>query len=493
MARTVNLSHQLATLGLTAFAVLAADRLLSSSQHVDARPMLDASVSIRAISHVKIDALGDSVWQASVGSGFLVDSTTCEVWTNHHVAENAAIIEVFPRGHISGAGIPARLLNATPRGDLAILRMDHCEEVQAARLGDSDALSPGEVTYAVGNPLGINPDSISRGIISHTRRNVPGSAIAYLQTDASINQGNSGGALFNRDGEVVGINTAIASRGAGGNIGIGYALPVNTARRIAAELRAGPPRWGDAGLDGLVSLLSPDEAAIFGVPDGRDAIIVTREPTEGPIAGVLHQHDVIHRIGGDNVAAVEDALKGISDRRPGDIVMMDVMRGGSQVTVEVTLANGWVAAELPQPDQYQGYLGMTVEMWDGRDGEEGSFTTPVITRVQSLGPAHRALITSSQRAYATRGPFVTEYRLDVKTVTGVVIDGEYHEVATPAALNRFAESAFDDGKPLLLEVQYWRRENPVNPGTNLIYTQTTFYKVNPQPSADVLLLADLDG
>jgi S1-C subfamily serine protease len=468
---------------------------VTSPEQVDATPMLDASVSIRTVSHVRIDSLGDSVWEASVGSGFLVNADTCEIWTNHHVVEGAAIVEVFPRGQTTGSGVPARVVNSTPRGDLAILHMDRCDGIQVAKLGDSAAVRPGEDTFAVGNPLGSNPDSISRGIISHTERYVEENTIAYLQTDASINQGNSGGALFNRDGEVVGINTAIASRGAGGNIGIGYALPVNIARQIAAELRTGPPRWGDAGLDGLISPLLPEEAVIFGVPEGRGAIIVTDDPLEGPVAGLLQHHDVIHRIGGVDVAAVEDALRIVSERRPGDAVDMELMRGGLPVTIQVTLADGWVAADEPKPDSYQGYLGMTLEMWDDRDGEEGLFTTPVITHVQSLGPAHRALIASSQRAYAARGPYVTEYRLDVKTVTGVVLDGEYHDVKTPDALNRFAEAAFRDGKSLLLEIQHWARENPVNPATGLAHAATAFFKVNPQPAPDepAMVMAELDG
>ena len=481
-----------AAAGATVMAVQAGPEPPPEPGRVDTRPMLDASVSIKTVSHVHIDSLGDSVWETGAGSGFLVNAENCEVWTNHHVIESAAIIEVFPRGWTASAGIPARLLNSTPRGDFAVLHMERCDGMVAAKLGDSDALRPGDDTFAVGNPLGNNPDSVSRGIISHTERFVGENTIAYLQTDAPINLGNSGGALFNRAGEVIGMNTAIASRGAGGSIGIGYALPVNLARRIAEDLHRGSPGWGDAGLEGHLSALSPDEAAIFGVPAGSAGVIVTATPEDGPARDVLREHDVIYRIGSLDVVSVEQARRIIEDHRPGEVLGVELVRAGAPRTVELTLANGFEAGELPRADTYTGYLGMTLEIWAGRDGEEGRFTTPVITHVQSLGPAHRALIASSQRAYAARGPFLQEYRLDVRTITGVVLDGHYHAVTTPAELHELAAAAYRESRPLLLEIQHWVRENPANPETALAHRDTGWFKVTPHPSEEVVALADLD-
>ena len=202
------------------------------NQSVNTQAMLDVSVSIKTVSHVTVDRFGDSVWSFGSGSGFMVNNTDCEVWTNHHVIEKAAFIEVYPRGWTATHGIPAQVISATPRADIALLKMESCDNIPAARLGSSANLTPGEETYAVGNPLGSNPDSISRGIISHTQRYV-NTTIPYLQTDAAINPGNSGGALFNRKGEVIGINTAIAASSSRSNIGIGYALPINIAKQEA--------------------------------------------------------------------------------------------------------------------------------------------------------------------------------------------------------------------------------------------------------------------
>ena len=185
---------------------------------VDTDAMRDVSVSIRAISHVSTDSYGDSVWAPSSGSGFLVSKQTCEVWTNFHVIQNAAVVEVFPRGWEKSHGIPARVINSTPQMDVAILQMDSCEGIPAARLGDSGLVKTGDETFVVGNPFGRNPDSVSRGIISHTKRYLAAPE-AYFQTDAAINPGNSGGALFNRKGIVIGLTTAIANNKSAGELG----------------------------------------------------------------------------------------------------------------------------------------------------------------------------------------------------------------------------------------------------------------------------------
>ena len=172
---------------------------------VDTQAMLDVSVTVKTISHVRVDKLGDSVWELGSGSGFMVSSEGCEVWTNHHVVADAAMIEVIPTGWKTREGIRASVVHSTPRGDMAVLRMEHCEGIPEAVLGDSTQVRPGDDTFAVGNPLGRNPNSISRGIISHTERYTSAN-LPYLQTDAAINPGNSGGALFNRHGEVIGVN-----------------------------------------------------------------------------------------------------------------------------------------------------------------------------------------------------------------------------------------------------------------------------------------------
>ena len=236
MSKGSTIVWRFAVLVLVAVVVPVSDYLFDKMRQVDTETMLDVSVSIKTISHVRVDAVGDSVWKSASGSGFLVSKKNCEVLTNHHVVDDAARIEVFPRQWPNASGIVATVVNSSPRADVAILKMENCENLPEARLGDSDKVSSGDEVYAVGNPLGNNPDSISRGIVSHTQRINP-RGIPYLQTDANINQGNSGGALFNHEGEVIGINTAILATAGGEKFGIAYALPINLAKQETQKLR----------------------------------------------------------------------------------------------------------------------------------------------------------------------------------------------------------------------------------------------------------------
>jgi S1-C subfamily serine protease len=454
---------------------------LNHQSEADAEAMLDVAVSVRTLSHVRIDRVGDSVWGSGSGAGFLVSSQTCEVWTNHHVIEDAALIEVFPHGWTQAVGIPAVVVDSSARADVAILRMQHCDGIPQARLGDSEGVRPGDEAYAVGNPLGHNPDSISRGIISHTERYVSAS-IPHLQTDAAINPGNSGGALFNRRGEVIGINTALASAD-GGNVGIGYAVPINVAKAVVERLRRGPPRWGDAGLDGRVTGLTPEEAKIFRVPDGNAAIVVTATPTSGPSAGKLFAHDAIFEIDGRPIRETAQAMGRIADHEPGDTVHFRLLRAGEIASTEITLVEARESGESRDAEQYEGYLGMTLEMWVDESAEQGRFENPVITKVQSLGPAHKARIASSQRNLRLRGPFAIAYQMDVKTVAGLVYDGRYHGVPDAETLDRYAALAYRETEPLLLEIQLWGRANPLDLDAPLERVGSAFHKIVPSLSA----------
>lgn len=464
-------------LGLLATVVPVGIYSYEQGTRVDTERMLDVSVSIKTISHVRTDKVGDSVWNPGTGSGFLVSRANCEIWTNHHVIADAAVIEVYPRKWSDAQGIPARVINSTPRADIAVLRMQSCDGMPEAPIGDSSTLRPGDETYAVGNPLGLNPDSISRGIISHTERYASG-PIPYLQTDAALNRGNSGGALFNRKGEVIGVNTAIAST-SGSNAGIGYALPVNLVRSEIDVLRSGPPSWGDAGISKLVAELSPDEAAIFKVPNNRGAIIITDDPKEGAAAAKLKSRDVIYGINNAAVSRKDEALRVINNHNPGDAVTFHLIREGKPVTVEVTLDEGWKEGKAREPEYYAGHLGMTVEMWHHEDGERGQFTQPVIAKVQSLGPAHKAHISSSQKTLGRRGPFVFPYLLDVKTITGLVFDGAYYPVEDLETLEGFAAIAARADIPLLLEIEKWMRPNPMKVEEPLKRMGKAFYRLSP--------------
>jgi serine protease Do len=479
MNRKGTILWRFAVLGLFASLVPIGIYALDRHDKVDTDRMLNVSVSIRTMSHVTVDTFGDSVWEISSGSGFLVSSRNCEVWTNQHVIQNAALIEVYPRGWQGTAGIPARVVNATPRSDIAILELDNCANLPVAKLGDSDLVKPGDETFAVGNPLGRNPDSISRGIISHTERYRDGTT-PYLQTDAAINPGNSGGALFDRAGNVIGINTAIDTTRYGANLGVGYAVPINLVMQVVGDLRQGPPSWGDAGLSGIVSALTPDEAEVFKVPHGGGALVVTRTPGEGPSEGKIFVHDVIYQVNNTSVLDTDQVIRMIGQHRVGETLALALIRDGELQSVEITLGEGWQADAIPRADKYDGYLGMTLEMWDTAEGDRAQFKRPVITKVHSLGPAHKAHISSSQKSVMINGPFVVPYILDVKTVTGVAYQGEFHAIASVEDVEQFAVQAYQTGNPLLLEIEYWARPNPRDRKTSLELADTAFFKLLPR-------------
>ena len=453
---------------------------------VDTQAMLDVSVSIRTISHVSTDRYGDSVWAPGAGSGFLVSSSRCEVWTNHHVIANAAVIEVFPRDWKKSHGIIAKLVNSTPHTDIAILRMEHCEGMSEARLGNSLEASVGDETYVIGNPFGKNPDSVSRGIVSHTSRYLTG-PVPFIQTDAAVNPGNSGGALFNRDGAIIGLTTAIAATSSGNNVGIGYALPINTVRKEIYALRRGPPSWGDAGINDIIASLTVEEAAIFQVPDGYGAVNITQSPDEGPGKDKLFSRDIIYKINDLAVTSRSQVQRVIGNKDPGEVINFSLIRDGEPLVVSVTLADGWGELQKPreEAEDYAGLLGIGFENWSDREDERGQFKKPVITKIFGLGPAHLGYITSSQSLSGMRGSVMTAVQISVNTVTGVVIEGVYKPVEDIPALDKFATEAYAEKLPILLEIESWHRD-PSYFYLPLEYRTTAFYKIVPSPSDDVV-------
>jgi serine protease Do len=215
-----------------------------------------------------------------------------------------------------------------------------------ARLGDSDDLIVGEWAIAIGNPFGFllndpNP-SVTAGVISATRRDIKGGMSEggiyknMIQTDAAINPGNSGGPLVNGLGDVIGINTFIFTRG-GGSLGMGFAIPINTAKRLLAEVqRYGRIRTAWSGLQ--VQPVTPYMAARLGVkkPGG---LVVSRVDADSPAAAAgLRAGDVIYRVNGEEVNTAEDAQRSIFGAGVGDTVALDCERAGRPLAAKLVLA-----------------------------------------------------------------------------------------------------------------------------------------------------------
>jgi serine protease Do/serine protease DegQ len=264
----------------------------------------------------------------SAGSGVIVDGEEGYVLTNTHVVANADEIQVTLK---DGRSFPARLIGTDPETDIALLRID-APDLTAVRLGDSDRLEVGDVVIAIGNPFGLG-QTVTSGIVSALGRSGLGieGYEDFIQTDASINPGNSGGALVNSKGELIGINTAILGP-AGGNIGIGFAVPVNMARAVMAQLLAhGEVRRGRLGIS--LQDLTPDLARTMNLELPGGAVVAEVEPGTPAARAGLERGDVIVEVNGEPIRDAGDLRNLVGLMPVGTGLDIVLYRGGRERSV----------------------------------------------------------------------------------------------------------------------------------------------------------------
>lgn len=310
--------------------------------------------------------------QQALGSGFVI-SADGYIVTNNHVIEGADEIEIefFDKKRLS-----ATLVGRDPKTDIALLKVESDTDLPFVSFGDSDTMRVGDWVMAMGNPLGQG-FSVSAGIVSARGRELSGSYDDFLQTDAAINKGNSGGPLFNMDGEVVGVNTAILSP-TGGSIGIGFSMASNVVTKVVAQLQEfGETRRGWLGV--RIQDVTPDVAEAMSLSVAQGALIT--DVPDGPAkdAGLL-AGDVITTFNGKTIADVRDLTRTVADSPIGEAVPVVVLREGSEMTIDVTLgrrevAEGEVEAEagpdaVPEASVQSEVLGMTLKPLDGPTAEE---------------------------------------------------------------------------------------------------------------------------
>lgn len=269
-----------------------------------------------------------------LGSGVIVSSDGFII-TNNHVIDNADEIRIIL---YSGEEMDAEIVGTDPESDIAVLRVDR-SDMPAIPLGDSEAIRVGEMVLAIGSPLSRDlAHTVSKGIISASGRSSIGlnAFENYIQTDAAINPGNSGGALINLDGELIGINTAIASR-SGGNQGIGFAIPVNMVRDVMeALITDGRVSRGYLGL-GWGGDVDRTMARALGIDRTGGFVIGTIEE-DGPAAKAgLVEGDVVLRLNNEYVKSWTDFRVEIGNSRPGDEVTVEVFRDGERMTFTIEL------------------------------------------------------------------------------------------------------------------------------------------------------------
>ena len=274
----------------------------------------------------------DETPQQGLGSGVIV-SPEGYILTNNHVIEGAQEIEVTLSD--SRRAI-AKVIGTDPDTDLAILRIK-LDRLPVITLGNSDTAQVGDRVLAIGNPFGVG-QTVTSGIVSALGRNQLGinTFENFIQTDAAINPGNSGGALVDVNGHLIGINTAIYSR-SGGNMGIGFAIPVSTARQVLEGIvRDGQVTRGWIGIEPMEA--TPELAETFGLKSTQ-GVIVTGVLQNGPAANAgLRPGDLLQKVAGQPVNNVGELLTQIAALAPGKSVKLDVMRRQQNMTLEVTPA-----------------------------------------------------------------------------------------------------------------------------------------------------------
>ena len=267
----------------------------------------------------------------ALGSGFIIDPSGYVV-TNNHVIQNASKIQVTLS---DGRKLDAHLVGRDDKTDIAVLKVDSKESLPYVSWGDSDKARVGDWVLAVGNPFGLG-GTVTAGIISARGRDIQsGPFDDYLQIDAPINRGNSGGPSFDRNGEVIGINTAIYSP-SGGSIGIGFAIPASLAKPIVAQLRdRGHIDRGWLGVS--IQPLTKEIADSLGLDTAKGALVAgVNDGSPAAKAGV-RQGDVIRSVNGEQVDQFRDLARLVANAGPDKTVNLGVWRDGKQMSVPVSL------------------------------------------------------------------------------------------------------------------------------------------------------------
>lgn len=278
------------------------------------------------------EGLGEGTAQiTSLGSGFVI-SPDGVVVTNNHVIESADAIEVILQ---SGRRYEAIVVGRDPATDIAVLRVTSRQPLPYVEMGDSDAARVGDIVLAIGNPFGLG-GSLSVGVVSARNRNIDaGRYDDFIQTDAAINRGNSGGPLFNTDGEVIGVNTAIYSP-TGSSVGVGFATPTSIVRPVVDQiLRYGETRRGWLGV--RLANMTEAFAERAGIPVDS-GVVVTRVTPNGPAdAAGLRSGDIVLRFGEQAVNDSRALTRLVGEAQVGSEIAIEILREGQRMTISATI------------------------------------------------------------------------------------------------------------------------------------------------------------
>lgn len=279
--------------------------------------------------------------RSGMGSGFIIDKEGHILTNNHVIAGADEIVVLIQDGDNGEKEYKAKLVGADTKTDIALIKLILKEgdrkNFPTLSLGNSDHLEVGEWVVAIGNPFGLS-HTVTVGVVSAKERNIgSGPYDEFIQTDASINPGNSGGPLLNIKGDVIGINTAIISGNTGGNVGIGFAIPINVAKGILKDLKEkGMVTRGWLGV--MIQKITPDLAESFKLDQTEGALVGDVIPNSPAEKAGIQRGDVIVKFDGHEVKTMESLPKIVGGTAPGKAVRVEVIRDGSKKTLKVTIA-----------------------------------------------------------------------------------------------------------------------------------------------------------
>ncbi len=372
----------------------------------------------------------------SLGSGFVIDPKGYIV-TNNHVIEDSSDITVTLA---DGTEYPAKLVGTDPKTDLALLKVEPKKALPSVPWGDSDKARVGDWVLAVGNPFGLG-GSVTTGIVSARSRDIhEGPFDDFLQIDAAINQGNSGGPTFDMNGNVVGINTAIVSP-SGGSVGIGFAIPSNLARTVIAELKdKGSIERGWLGVE--IQQVTPDLAQGIGLDEPKGALVANIDPDSPAAKADLKPGDVVLAFNGSKVMEMRDLPRLVADADPGSKASLDILRDGHEK--EITVEIGKLKPEK-------------VASKDAGDGSgdqtDGAESAVLGARLAALTPEARQAFNLDDSA---KGVVIVDLTEDSPLVEEGLKPGDVierignTEVSDPAEITRLAEAVQKSSKPVLV-------------------------------------------
>jgi len=377
----------------------------------------------------------------SLGSGFIIDASGLIV-TNNHVIDGADEISVTLQDNTV---LKAELVGRDETGDIALLRVKSDKPLPTVEFGDSSKMRVGDWVLAIGNPFGLG-GTVTAGIVSARGRDIrQGPYDDFIQTDAAINRGNSGGPLFNMDGEVIGINTAIYSP-SGGSIGIGFSIPSNMAKNVVAQLRDfGHPRRGWLGVK--IQQVTPDIAESLGLKEVGGAMIAGVNDGGPADKAKMRNGDIILKFDGHDVKEMHALPRIVADSEVGKQVPVVLWRDGKQVTVEATLAE--------KPDDIA-----TASTDQGSKTDTGTKPTDLSDLGMKIAPVTQDMKDKYQLGADQKGVVITDVSPNSPAADrglkagDVIMEVQQSEVSTPADVQkRIAAAMKSDRKFVLMLIQ----------------------------------------